>query len=101
MLAAAREARAIVEGLTFEAYTQDRLRVRALERTLELIGEAARRVSPELQAGTPNIAWRALIGQRNLLVHEYGRIDQALLYEAARNGTPPLIEALQYLLPPP
>ncbi len=100
MLAAAREARAIVEGLAFEEYAKDRLRVRALERTLELIGESARRVSPGLQAAHPEIAWRALIGQRNLLAHEYGRINQALLYEAARAGTPALIAALERMIPP-
>ncbi|MGH8618427.1 MAG: HepT-like ribonuclease domain-containing protein [Burkholderiales bacterium] len=100
MLAAARESQAIVGDLSFEAYAHDRVRVRALERTLELIGEAARRVSPALQTAHPEIAWRVLIGQRNLLAHEYGRIDQALLYKAARAGTPTLIGALECILPP-
>ena len=66
MLAAACEAGVVVAGITLEAFLEDRIRLRALERMLELLGEAARRVSLQTQASIPHIPWRALIGQRNL-----------------------------------
>lgn len=53
-----REAAAVVESITLDAFLEDRLRLRALERTLELIGEAARRVSPVCQSSNPEIPWR-------------------------------------------
>lgn len=98
MLAAAREAGAVVAGITLDAFLEDRLRLRALERTLELLGEAARRVSLQTRASMPQIPWRALIGQRNLLAHEYGRVNASLLYQAATRDLPALIISLEQAL---
>lgn len=98
MLTAAQETRDIVEGITLDDFLADRLRLRALERTLELVGEAARRVSPAGQATYPEIPWRALIGQRNLLAHEYGRVNAALLYRTAVADVPSLIMTLERML---
>ena len=72
MLEAAREARDLVAEIRAEVFLHDRVRTRALERLLELVGEAARRITPEFQAAHPEIEWRRIIGQRNVLAHEYG-----------------------------
>ncbi len=98
MLTAAQEARDIVEGIDLDDFLADRLRLRALERTLELVGEAARRVTPACQATYPEIPWRALIGQRNLLAHEYGRINAALLYRTAAVDAPSLVMSLDRIV---
>jgi len=98
MLNAAREAHMTVEDATCETFMDDWLRRRALERTLEVLGKAARKVFPEFQSTHPDIDWRGLIGQRNVLAHEYGRIDHRLLFEAVKNRLPPLIARLQDLL---
>jgi len=99
MLEAAREARDLVAETQAEAFLRDRVRMRALERMLELIGEAARRITPEFQAAHPHIEWRRIIGQRNLLAHEYGRIRPELLYRTAKDDTPRLIAVLERILP--
>jgi uncharacterized protein with HEPN domain len=99
MLEAAREARDLVAGTQAEAFLHDRVRMRALERMLELVGEAARRITPEFQAAHPQIEWRRIIGQRNLLAHEYGRIRPELLYRTAKDDTPRLIAVLERILP--
>ena len=99
MLEVALEARELVAETQAEAFLNDRVRVRALERMLELIGEAARRVTPVGQAEHPEIQWRRIIGQRNILAHEYGRIDPMLLYKTAREDMPSLIAALERILP--
>lgn len=98
MLTAAREAGAVVKGVPPDAFLEDRLRLRALERTLELVGEAARRVSSACQSSNPEIPWRALIGQRNLLAHEYGRINATLLYRTAAVDVPILIRSLERII---
>jgi uncharacterized protein with HEPN domain len=98
MLSAAREALAIVDHVTAEQFLVDRLRLRALERTLELVGEAARRVTPACQTDHPEIPWRALIAQRNLLAHEYGRINPALHYAAAQERGPQLIALIERIV---
>ena len=98
MLEVALEARELVAETAAEAFLKDRLRRRALERMLELIGEAARRITPVCQAEHPEIQWRRIIGQRNILAHEYGRIDPMLLYKTAREDMPSLIAALERVL---
>jgi uncharacterized protein with HEPN domain len=98
MLEVAREARELVAEIEAQAFLRDRVRRRALERMLELIGEAARRVTPVRQAELPEIQWRRIIGQRNILAHEYGRIDPRLLYQTARQDMPSLIAALERIL---
>jgi uncharacterized protein with HEPN domain len=99
MLEVALEARELVAEIAAEAFLRDRVRLRALERMLELIGEAARRVTPACQAEHREIPWRRIIGQRNILAHEYGRIDPRLLYKTAREDMPSLIAALEHILP--
>jgi uncharacterized protein with HEPN domain len=98
MLEVAREARELVAEIQAEEFLRDRVRRRALERMLELIGEAARRVTPVRQAEHPEIQWRRIVGQRNILAHEYGRVDPRLLYQTARQDMPSLIAALERIL---
>ena len=47
----------------------------ALERVLELIGEAARRITPATRETHPAIPWKDIIGMRNIIAHEYGKVD--------------------------
>jgi uncharacterized protein with HEPN domain len=99
MLEAAREARELVSEIRAEAFLHDRVRRRALERMLELVGKAARRITPEFRTAHPQIEWRRIVGQRNVLAHEYGRIKPELLYRTAREDMPSLIAALEHVLP--
>jgi uncharacterized protein with HEPN domain len=94
----AQESHALVEKITFAELEKDSMRKRALERGLELLGEAARRVSPAFQAGNPQIEWKTLIGQRNVLAHEYGLINHRRLYDSARRRIPSLLAELERLL---
>jgi uncharacterized protein with HEPN domain len=98
MLQAADEVREICRGFTFETIGGDRRTLLALERLMELIGEAARRVSDEFQRAHPEIAWRKIIGLRNVLAHEYGRIDHRRLFLAATEDTVALSRILGAIL---
>ncbi len=82
------------------AFLNDRVLVRALERGVEIIGEAARRVSLSFMESHPEIPWRKIIGQRNILAHEYGQIDHEMLYKTVIGDVPELIVLLESLLPP-
>jgi uncharacterized protein with HEPN domain len=98
MLEAARLARGLLEGRSLAAFMRDRVRQLALERALELIGEPARRVSEGFQSAHPQVEWRSIIGQRNVLAHEYGVIDHARLYRTGKESAPRLIAALEKIL---
>lgn len=100
MLQAAREVESMLGDHDFSSFVADRILVRATERCVELVGEAARRVSLSFQSAHPEIPWREVIGQRNILAHEYGHIDYELLYKTATEDVPILIVHIEKLLPP-
>ena len=99
MLQAARDAAGIVANVPQESFLGDRVRMLALERSLELVGEAARRVSDALRKKHPRIPWKEMIGLRNILAHDYGRIDHDKLYTTAVKHIPNLIKELEGFQP--
>ena len=104
MLEFVREIGTFVEGRSRQDLDADRTLLRALERMLELVGECARRVSESTRSTHPSIPWRAMIGMRNIIAHEYGRIDLDLVWRTAQRDMPPVTEALERVvasLPPP
>ena len=74
MLDAARAAMEFTKKIQLEDFLEDRMVRNAVERNLEIIGEAARCVSKTFRDSLPNIPWRAMIALRNVLTHEYGEI---------------------------
>lgn len=100
MLEAAREVETMLVDYDLAAFTADRVMMRAIERSVEIMGEAARRVSKAYRDTHTEIPWQEIIGQRNILAHEYGQIDHELLYKTATEDIPDLIAIIQNLLPP-
>lgn len=101
MLDAAGAIRQFVAGRTFGDYTSDRLLRGAVERHIEIIGEAARNVSPLYRNAHPEIPWRKIIAQRHILAHEYGEVKHESIWRVATIHIPELIAALEPLVPPP
>jgi uncharacterized protein with HEPN domain len=100
MLSAAREVVDMLKGLSAENFQTERVVIRATERCIEIIGEAARRVSTTTRQSQADIPWSDVIGQRNILAHEYGQIDYELLYKTATEDVPALIVLLERQLKP-
>ena len=71
---------------------------RAVERDLEIIGEAARHISESFRAQHPEITWRKIIGLRNILSHDYGSVDDERVFAVAQTRIPELIAQLNRLL---
>ncbi len=99
MLVAGREALSFVAGRTWKQYAADRVLQRAMERQIEIIGEAARGISRAFQDDHPEIPWSGIIGQRHVLAHDYGDIVQERIWEIVTVHVPPLIERLRIILP--
>lgn len=98
MHSAATELADALQEISLEQFLADKVLARATERWLEIIGEAARRISPDCMAANPHVPWRDIIGLRNILAHEYGQVDQQLVYATAMQDTPMLIEYLHALV---
>jgi uncharacterized protein with HEPN domain len=99
MLDAAETVRQLVAGLSIEAYLRDRRSQLAVERGIEILGEAARRVSTSFQRLHPEIPWAGIISQRNVIAHEYGEIKQERIWVVATVHVEELIVKLRPLVP--
>lgn len=98
MLQACREIRQFTGDAGLEDFVSDRKLCLAVERSFEIVGEAAGRVSLDCQAAVPSIPWRKIRGMRNILAHEYGQIDYEIIYTTVTDELPALIAALEALL---
>jgi uncharacterized protein with HEPN domain len=71
----------------------------ALTHLVQIIGEAARRVSPDFQDANPKIPWDDIIGMRHKVVHDYMGTDYDIVWQVARMDLPSLILELERVLP--
>ncbi len=76
----------------------DRMLLYAVVRAVEIVGEAASKMSEELRLSAPAIPWQAIVGMRNRVVHAYFDIDADIVWTTAREEIPVLRGAIQRLL---
>ena len=100
MLNAARNVESMCAGRSLADYLQDLILRSAVERQIEIIGEAARHVSKSFQDEHAEIAWRPIMAQRHILAHDYGEIDDRRIWNVATQHVPELVSLLVPLLPP-
>jgi len=94
MLLASRAIQSFITGRQAADLRGDRQLRDAVEKELEIIGEAARRVSDEFQSSYSDVPWRRIAGLRNVLIHEYREVDLDELWRIATVEISPLIEQL-------
>jgi len=99
MLDAAKAISEFVRNKAFHDYLNDRLLRGGVERNLEIIGEAAGKVSKSFREANPDVPWTKIISQRNVLIHEYGEIEHELIWKVVTIHIPELIAKLQLLIP--
>lgn len=72
----------------------------AVERLLSVIGEAARNLSEPLKNDHPEIPWAQMVGLRNVLIHEYFRIEDEVLWNVMDKEIPVILERVKAILGP-
>lgn len=98
MLEHAEEAMAMASGRSREDLDTDRQLNLSLVRLLEIVGEAAARVSEEGRAANAGIPWPDIVGLRNRLVHGYDEVDFDILWDIIEIDLPPLVSRLRMIL---
>ena len=98
MLDQARAAVAAAHGRCRADLDHDPVLAAALERFVEVIGEAASRVTTERQQRLPGVPWRQIIGMRNRLIHGYAAVDRDVLWDVVQADLPLLIAELERAL---
>jgi uncharacterized protein with HEPN domain len=82
------------QGKTIYEYGREWLLRHGVQRGIEIISEAARRIPPELQATEPQIPWAQIMGIGNVLRHEYHRISDRVVWNVIEQHLPPLKAAI-------
>jgi len=100
MREAAHDCIEFVAKATYEGFCADRMMHSAVERRLEILGEAAGRVSEEFQLSHPEIPWKEIKAIRVVLAHRYGDINLHELWQTLQRDLPDLLTKLEALIPP-
>ena len=98
MLIHAKEAVDLSGETSLNDLIEDRVMQLALQKLVEIVGEAANRVSEETQQRHQEIPWPQIIGLRNRLVHGYDDVNLDILWKIIQNDLPPLIEQLRAIV---
>lgn len=91
----ARLAQGFVAGLSEDEFEADRRTFYAVTRCLEIISEAARRLSAELRDQHPELPWRAIMGVGNVYRHDYDNVDEAQVWRTVNDSLPLLVSVVE------
>ncbi len=84
--------------LSYESFLENELYTRAFTRSIEIIGEAVKNLSPEFRNSHPDIEWRKIAGMRDKLIHAYFSVDYEILWDVVVNKLPEIRNKLSALL---
>ncbi|MCZ7674140.1 MAG: DUF86 domain-containing protein [Chloroflexi bacterium] len=85
-------------GYSEEQFKRDWQKQLVVERLLEIVGEAAAHLFPEMRDAFPHIPWVRMIGLRNVVTHQYYRVDVQSIWQTAVYAVPPLQTEIQNIL---
>jgi uncharacterized protein with HEPN domain len=100
MIRFTREVMELANGVTRTEYLSNLGKRRGIERSLELMGEAARRVSASFKDQHSGIPWKDVIGLRSVLAHDYADISDTRVWDTVTERVPDLLRALESLVSP-
>ncbi len=85
-------------GLDFDQFVSNRMAYDAILRNVELIGEAAKNVPPDIRARYPEVEWREIAGLRDVVAHEYFGLQDETLWDIVSHEVPVLVEQVRKIL---
>jgi uncharacterized protein with HEPN domain len=97
MIDNANKAISFIAELNRADFDQDEQLRLAVTHLLQIVGEAARRVSIEFREAHPEIPWKAIVGMRSKVVHDYFSVDDDVIWDTIKNDLPALVQALERL----
>jgi uncharacterized protein with HEPN domain len=86
------------EHLDFQVFHHDETLRRSFERSLEIIGEAAKNIPKAFRDAHPDVPWKDMAGLRDVLIHQYFGVDYGRIWDIVRQKIPPLREKVAAIL---
>ena len=96
----AKDAQNFTSNMDKEAFFEDYKCQLAVIRCLEVMGEAVKRLSKDIQKEHPEIPWTSIAGMRDILIHAYNKVDLEEVWNTIKQDIPMLIPILEKLVPP-
>ena len=90
--------REFTTGQTRESFSADKKTIKAVVRSLEVIGEAAGKLPQHIRDGYPEISWQEIIGMRNRLIHEYFGVDLDIIWQSIKEDLEPLDKMVRKII---
>jgi uncharacterized protein with HEPN domain len=90
-----RDIRLFVQTMTYEEFTEDRKTINAVIRSLEIIGEATKKIPPDIRNKYPLVPWKEIAGMRDKLIHEYFGVDLSIIWETIQHDFADLENAVE------
>jgi len=90
--------RRYTKGYTFDDFQGDEKTIDSVLRNLEIIGEAARQIPPDVRAAYPELPWAEMFTMRNIVIHEYHGVNLSIIWHTIKEDLPPLVSPLKRIL---
>lgn len=88
----------VTSGLAEDIFLKDETLKRAIVRSLEIIGEASKKIPAEFRDNHPYIEWKSMAGMRDRLIHDYFGINYSIVWDVVKNKIPQLHQQIQQLI---
>jgi len=98
MLESVDDIESFIGGMSFEEFKRDKKTLNAVVRSIEVVGEAAKKIARALRDGHKEIPWKEMAAMRDKPTHEYFGIDVEILWKTAKDGMPPLRQLIRNFL---
>ncbi len=98
ILTAIQEVDDFTRGMDYEEFAGDKKTVNAVVRSLEVMGEAAKRVPEAVRLRYPDVPWKRMTGMRDKLIHEYSGVDLEIIWGVVKTELPPVKALMEQIL---
>lgn len=98
ILTAIDDASSFVASIDLDDFQASKEKQYAVIRALEIIGEAAAQIPAEVRTAYPAVPWREIVGMRNVVIHHYFGVDEAVVWRTVQEELPPLKRSIKRIL---